>query len=240
MKNTLRSLFLTILLFTIPQLAHAINILDVYKDAYIEDYTFTLTPGPDGIPDRISDTNALLASRGEFFDEYNNFNVDSHIVMTFDISQYIGKTLSSAYLTGNGRRTDTWNSGETNPISGLFYIYAGDGLITLEDFNIPATYIGEQSFAPDPNNNFHLSYFALDITPYLQSLLNDPLNSYAEIRVESASPTVYIQAGEFAGIDVLYPGPQLALTVVPEPISSVLMLLGGGMIFLRRKSNRTK
>ena len=97
-------IFVSMFLQNVP--AQAFVSVDVNRDGYIDDFTKSQIVSPDGVPDRISDTNALLAGRGEFFDEFNAFNVDSRAIMTFDLSAYSGQTLTSAYLTGFGTRVD--------------------------------------------------------------------------------------------------------------------------------------
>lgn len=221
-------------------LASAETNIAVYRDAYFDDFTNEQAVPPDGVPDRISDTNALLASRGEFFDEWNSFNVDSHAVMTFDVSSYVGTTLEWAHLTGYGTRVD--NQGSLDPITGQFYLYRGNGLVEFDDFNTPATYIGEWSFYPNPGG-FDLDRFELDVKPALQTLLNNPLTSFAEFRVESEAATVFINAGEVGpdsgfSVDPRWPGPILTVSIVPEPIGGLLMLVGGlfmGSISRRRR-----
>lgn len=121
MKKIILCLSVSVSIVCLSLPAQAV-ILDVSKDGYIEDFTRDQNIPPDGVPDRLSDTNALLASRGEFFDQFNSFNVDSHAIMTFDISSYAGLNLLSAHLTGYGTRVD--NSGSFDPITENFIFTA--------------------------------------------------------------------------------------------------------------------
>ena len=240
MKTITLSLAVFIALFCYSFSAEAVFV-DVFKDGYIDDFTRDQSTPPDGVPDRISDTNALLAGRGEFFDQFNAFNVDSRAIMTFDVSAYAGQNLLSAYLTGYGTRADT--KGSLDPITGDFYIYSGDGLVGLDDFNASASLVGSKSFAS--KSPFDLDPFQLDVTSSLQSFLNGS-SSFAEFRVQSASPTVFINAGETDpasgfSTDPRFPGPKLELAFdqrspVPEP--ATLFLLGGGLAAMRLRKRK--
>jgi hypothetical protein len=242
-KNFLR-VSLSLLMVFITGSAQAFIDVNVKQDGYIDDFTKSQIDPPDGIPDRVSDTNALLAGRGEFFDQFNAFNVDSRAIVTFDLSSYAGLNLSSAYLTGFGTRVD--NKGSLDPITGQFYLYSGDGLVGLDDFNAPAVLVGTNSFQADPQG-FDLKPFQLDVTSSLQSLLDNG-NPFAEFRVQSADPTVFINAGETApdsgfSKDPRWEGPKLQLAfntnpVVPEP--ATLLLLGGGWAALAIRQRRKK
>ncbi len=237
-----RNLFIPLCIFLLSatKTVTAATIVDVHKDGYLNDFTRSTIISPDGIADEIRDTNALLSSRGIF----GNFNVDSRIIMTFDILPYASKHLTSAFLTGYGTRVDT--RGSLDPISGEFYLYSGDGLVGLNDFDLPATYLGIVNFQADPAG-FNLSPFQLNVTSSLQHLLNNS-DHYAEFRIKTNSPTIFINAGEvdpssFFTVNTLYPGPKLALTlseplVTPEPSFMVLFGIGSifmGKTFLRRK-----
>lgn len=244
MNNIIRSVFVLAVVCCLNSPAYASILVDVLKDGYIDDFTKSQSIPPDGVPDRISDTNALLAGRGEFFDEFNAFNVDSRAIMTFDLSAYSGQSLTSAFLTGYGTRVD--NKGSLAPVIGNFYLYSGDGAVGLDDFNASADFVGANTFQADPQG-FDLAPFQMDVTSSLQSFLNNG-HSFAEFRVQSASPTIFINAGETdpAGgfsTDDRWGGPKLALTfeanpVVPEP--STFFLFGAGLAAMRIRKNKRR
>lgn len=235
------SVMMLIVLGSLP--ADAVVFVDVYRDGYIEDFTRDKNTPPDGIPDRISDTNALLAGRGEFFDEFNAFNVDSRAIMTFDVSAYAGMNLLSASLQGYGTRVD--NQGSMDPVTAQFYFYSGDGQVGFDDFNAGGPTFAFSTFTPQADN-FDLDPFEVDITSGLQSLLNDS-KSFAEFRVQAFAPTVLINAGEVDAnsgfqTDSRWPGPKLALefdhnNTVPEP--STLLLLAGGLAAMRLRRRKS-
>jgi len=233
MKNkfilVLSAMCLSLLLGSRPAAALIVNVVE---DAYIEDFTRVADVDPDGVPDRISDTNSLLAGRGKFFDEWNRFNVDSRAIATFDLSPYSGKILTSAYFTGYGTRVD--NQESMDSIVGQLYLYSDDGQVTLDDFNRSADLVG--NFQVTPSESFWADPFEVDITTDLQSLLSLG-KSYGEFRIQSDKPSVFVNAGHLpAGsdfsLDTRWPGPQLKLefartAAVPEP--ATLFLLGGGL-----------
>lgn len=165
-------------------------ILDVFRDGYIEDFTRDGTL-PDGTPDRILETNALLAAHGFFI----GFNVDSHSIMTFDISPYSGLTLSSAVFSAYGGRVDIYTG---DPLLASLYSYAGDGVVGLGDFNSSATFLSNMNF-PGSATTFpwgtHFQDFNVDVTSGVQALL-DSSSPYIEFRLETEQATAYLSAGE--------------------------------------------
>lgn len=243
------------------QIVHAADIVNVFRDAELMDITRDQALPLDGKADivydtflGISKTEALNAYRGQTYYSMS----DSRSVMTFDISPYAGKTLTSAVWTGYGLNYDI--AGYPPPIVGKFFLSSGDGLVTLSDFNTPAAFVGKAEF-PSWLTGFDYKPIHLDMTAALQNLVT--LGShYAELRVESDlnladfpkfernnNPSQFdswgysmdLEAGEAAPgeyFDPKWPGPKLAITTTPEPVSSVLFLLGGGAMFCRRFQKR--
>ncbi len=238
----------------------AADIVDVFRDAGLTDVTRDKALPLDGIPDLISDS-LLEIGKTKYFSFYRNTTLyslwESRSVMTFDISPYAGRTLTSAVWTGYGLNSDVANP-QSYP--GKFFLSSGDGFVTPSDFNASAVFIGEAQF-PSYITGFDYKPIQLDVTAALQDLVT--LGShYAELRVESSldwadfpdfkrndQPVQFdqwgydmsLQAGEAAqGVffNPKWPGPQLAITTTPEPVSSALFLIGGGAMFYRRFQKR--
>ncbi|MCA9408432.1 MAG: PEP-CTERM sorting domain-containing protein, partial [Candidatus Omnitrophica bacterium] len=216
------AVFFIIILFSFIGSAHAFITLDVFRDGYIEDYE----PGGilDGIPDRIQDTNALLASNIILSD---GTAIDSHAILTFDISSFAGQSLQSATLSGLGTRVDT--RGSLDAISASVYSYSGNGFVELNDFTTSADFLGSLTFTPSAQG-FSLSPFQIDVTKGVNPLLNNS-SQFLEFRIESEEFTAFINSGEISG-ESRVSGPQLMLTfvdsqaVVPEPASFLLFSSG--------------
>ena len=182
---------------------------NVSADAYVED--FERSGVLDGIPDRISNTNALLAAKG-IVD--HGIALESRSVIIFDLRAYKkGTALKFASLSGQGARVDRY-TGE--PINVKLFAYAGDGVVSLEDFNTPAVLVTEFSLPGSKvafQENFQL--FEIDVTETIQKLLNQGAQ-FAEFRMHSEGLTAYVAAGEVPP-DFLHalPGPQLSLFFAP-------------------------
>lgn len=232
-----RALLCGILVLT-SHTAHALVVLDVLKDGYVEDYEPSGVL--DGIPDNINDTNALLAGK---IIVSNGTAIDGRSIITYDLSSFLGQDLLSAKWTGYERRVD--NAGSLDPITAGLYYYLDNGDVELDDFNQSADYLGDLTFTPHPN--FDLEYFEIDVTNGIHSIFGG-VNPYLEFRLESDEYTAFINAGEThtlgRTVDTRYPGPRLELVfkeradsnAVPEPSTMILMSAGLGMLLRRKKS----
>jgi hypothetical protein len=216
-------------------------ILDVVADAYLQD--FASDGLLDGVPETMHDTNALLASTGLLS---SGAAVDSRAILVFDVSPYAGMTLSSAALSGFGGRVD--NGFLPDPITAHFFGYAGDGSITLADFDRAATAAGSVNLPGVTQFPFNLAAFSVPVSPVVQPLLAGSL-PYLEFRVEADALSAYLNA--FNATDPRFTGPRLALEfeepqsepprgVVPEPSSLWLFSSALGMLALRPARRRVE
>lgn len=223
------------------QRAEAVVVLDVFTDAYIEDFAAGGTL--DGVPDSIFDTNSLLAGKGLLS---SGAAIESRPIIIFDLSPYAGLTLNSALLSGYGGGVDHNFAPET--IAANFYTIAGDGVVTLADFDRPSTLLGSHTFDGVQLGTFpfELYPFSLDVTPQVQTLLGQA-DPFAEFRVQSDELTLLMNAGDAAApsnIDPRFPGPRLSLTfadagsAVPEPGTFGLFLTGGAGFLAARWRRR--
>ena len=135
--------------------------LAVVTDAYVED--FASSGVLDGGPENIRNTNALLAGKGLLS---SGAAIETRPVIIFDLSPYAGMTLSSALLTGYGGGTDHNLAPET--ITADFFSSAGDGLVSLADFDQLATAAGNHTFNGLDNVFFtQLFPFSLHLPPHI-------------------------------------------------------------------------
>jgi hypothetical protein len=155
------------------------------------------------------------------------------VIMTFDLNQYLGASLAGATLTGCGNRVDAWSNND--PITVGFYQYTDDGQVTLEDYNKSAAFLSNVQL---PNNGFdNYLYFQIDVTDAVKGAL-DNSQRYLEFRAVSDKLTGYITAGEVPQSfiqDIGRSGPQLHLTMTPEPVSFLLFGAGLPLLFGARR-----
>jgi hypothetical protein len=90
---------------------------------------------------------------------------------------------------------------------------------------------------PNSSDFIAFSHFTIDVTSAVQQAL-DNHSRFLEFRAESDKLTGYITAGEVPADftpDIGRSGPQLKLTVVPEPCSMLLFSVGFGALMAARK-----
>ncbi len=181
----------------------------------------------DGIPpDVAKDGIADLALDLSTVEALNDPSMEERGIVEFDISQF-SQGVQDASLT-----LPVFSSYGPYPFQIDAYSYSGDGLLTVDDWNLGSMFT---SFSYSQQTSI-----TLDVTNVLNSLSSGHANN-AGFRfvypVASTSPynSPYLA---FGSLEVPVPTPTPAtLTVTPVPEPSILVLLVGGVMgwMLRRK-----
>lgn len=229
MQRIAMAMAIMILSFSALPIVEASIQINVFNDAYIDDYD--QLPTINGIPDQITNNQALFIGNGTLS---SGNALEARGIMTFDIAPYSLSSLSSATLSFYGMG----NAGQNLSL----YIYGGDGLVTLSDYNTSASYINDLAM---PIGSVDL--VTIDITSDLQSYFFN-VNDYAEFRIQSNYTGRFVDAEIKTG-EATFPfsippgqiGPYLTLdfnnsptNAVPEP-ATILLFGCGALGLIRRK-----
>ncbi|HLP78110.1 MAG TPA: DNRLRE domain-containing protein [Candidatus Paceibacterota bacterium] len=153
---------------------------------------------------------------------------DDRAVIEFPTSQIPrNSVISSATMT-----IYVWHGGGTTGDSGMFrlYGYTGDGVASMADYNAQQVLIKtfREGVPPTWGNT------SFDVTAFIQSQINGGA-LYSGFLFQALSQNVLMGFGCPGPNTFPWPTLDVKYTVVPEPQTFALLLIGGGLIFLKRK-----
>lgn len=151
-----------------------------------------------------------------------------NIILEFDISSLgVSAEISSASLVlfHDGFLSNTGG----NPVPIETFVYAGDGAVTIDDFDEPGTNAGNFSVPLGLSDGVELVFDLTDLTEF-QSIV-DAGTGLATVRLETNSFATI----QFASLEnTSFAAPVLRIESVPEPSSAGMVILLSGL-FLRRR-----
>lgn len=105
---------------------------------------------------------------------------EDRAIQEFDVSSLAGQNISSATLTG---RVSVNNAFDNGLRTFDFLIYDGNGTAELSDYQIPATLVGSDSYAPPTDTSFDYSF---DVTAAVGTLIANG-STFIGLRVDPTS-----------------------------------------------------
>ena len=105
---------------------------------------------------------------------------EDRAIQEFDVSAFVGQTLSSAVISGSVHVNNAFDNGVR---TFDFQLYAGNGAADLADFHSPGVVVGSGSYHPPVDSSFAFSF---DITAELQTIL-DGGGNWLGLRVDPTS-----------------------------------------------------
>ncbi len=137
---------------------------------------------------------------------------EDRAIQEFDVAPFTTQPLVSATLSGTVFVNNAFDNGVR---TFAFRLYAGDGLGTLGDYQVPATQVGTGSYHPPAQSSFTYSF---DVTSAVQSLISGGA-TWIGLRVEATSSPNFPNVLD---------GATSKLAVVVSPTTGVPFCFGDG------------